>query len=59
MVQSLPTKKIDVERLNTVYGCIAGQTGVDIKTGVTLNPMGPFGCECETKKNCKILGNLK
>jgi len=43
-------QKIDVERLNTVYGCIAGQTGVDIKTGVTLNPMGPFGCECETKK---------
>jgi len=48
MVHSLLIK-IDIERLNTVNGCIAGQNGVDLKTGVTLNPMGEIGCLCGNK----------
>jgi len=50
MVQSLLTKKIDVERLNTVNGCLAGLNGVDIKTGVTINKMGGCDCTCIDKK---------
>jgi len=49
----IANQKIDVERLNTVNGCLAGQNGVDVKTGVTLNPMGLFGCEC-INRNQKI-----
>jgi len=43
-------QKIDVERLNTVNGCLAGLNGVDIKTGVTINKMGGCDCTCIDKK---------
>jgi len=44
-------QKIDIERENVVNGCIAGFTGVHIKSRVNLNPYGVIGCTCQSNSS--------
>jgi len=44
-------QKIDIERENVVNGCIAGFTGVHIKSRVNLNPYGLIGCTCQSNSS--------
>jgi len=42
----IANQHIDIDRSNTIYGCLGGQTGVELESRVTLNQMGPIGCNC-------------
>jgi len=47
-------QKVNIERENTVNGCIAGFTGVHVKTRVNLNSYGSVGCTCNQLFNNTI-----